>query len=140
MGVIEDITGGIKSGINSVLTTGEEALGSVSTQSLAFGAAGIATGAVVATGIAALTSSTQKKRSKKRKTSKKGRSRDWRYASKQKHEVAYRKHRKKLHKKSYQKKYKIHTSRRKGVHYTKNGQPYILLRSGKARFIKGRRK
>lgn len=28
----------------------------------------------------------------------------------------------------------------KKVHYTKNGQPYILLASGKARFVKGRRK
>lgn len=26
------------------------------------------------------------------------------------------------------------------VHYTKNGQPYILLRSGKARFVRGRRR
>lgn len=28
----------------------------------------------------------------------------------------------------------------KSVKYTKNGQPYIILRSGKARFIKGRRR
>lgn len=26
-----------------------------------------------------------------------------------------------------------------GVKYTKNGQPYIILKSGKARFIKGKR-
>ena len=29
--------------------------------------------------------------------------------------------------------------RSKGVKYTKHGQPYIILKSGKARFIKGRR-
>lgn len=28
---------------------------------------------------------------------------------------------------------------RRGVKYTKNGQPYIIMKSGKARFIKGRR-
>lgn len=68
----------------------------------------------------------------KKKVSKKGRRRDWRFASKQKHEVAYRKRRKKLGMKSYQKFYK----KRKGIHYTKKGQPYIILKSGKARFIK----
>lgn len=30
-------------------------------------------------------------------------------------------------------------SRKGGVRYTKNGQPYIILKSGKARFIKGKR-
>lgn len=30
--------------------------------------------------------------------------------------------------------------KRGGVKYTKNGQPYVILKSGKARFIKGRRK
>lgn len=51
--------------------------------------------------------------------------------SKQKHEVYYWKHRKKRkssrRKKSYQ---------GKKVYYTKHGQPYIKLSSGKARFIK----
>lgn len=34
---------------------------------------------------------------------------------------------------------KSSTGRRGGVKYTKNGQPYIIMKSGKARFIKGRR-
>lgn len=79
---------------------------------------------------------------KKKKRTKKGRRRDWRFASKQKHEVAYRKRRKKLGRKSYQKKYK--TAKRVGkIYYTKKGQPYKILASGKARFIKktkGRKK
>jgi hypothetical protein len=31
-------------------------------------------------------------------------------------------------------------TKRQGVKYTKNGQPYIILASGKARFIKGKRR
>lgn len=46
-----------------------------------------------------------------------------RFNKRQKWEVAYRR---KKHK--------------RGVKYTKNGQPYIILASGKARFIKGKRR
>lgn len=49
-----------------------------------------------------------------------------RFNRRQKWEVAYRKRKK--------------SKSRKGVKYTKNGQPYIILASGKARFIKGKRR
>lgn len=45
--------------------------------------------------------------------------------------------RRKVHRKSSRKSRK---SRRSGTRYTKNGQPYIILASGKARFIKGKRR
>lgn len=34
---------------------------------------------------------------------------------------------------------KTHVKRKGKIKYTKNGQPYIILSSGKAKFIKGRR-
>jgi len=46
--------------------------------------------------------------------------------SKQSWEVAYRKRKKKSGKRKS----------RRGLHYTKKGQPYIILKSGKARFVK----
>ena len=60
---------------------------------------------------------------------KRGWKQDRKRKSKQKWEVAYRKRkarRGRIHK----------SSKRKGKHYTKNGQPYIILASGKARFVK----
>lgn len=100
------------------------------------GLAGSAAGVLGTTAISRSTK-TKRKSSSKRKR-KKGRSRDWRYASKQKHEVAYRRRRRKLGKKSYQKYYK---KKRGRVHYArKTGQPYIILASGKAKFIKGKRR
>lgn len=51
----------------------------------------------------------------------------------QKWEVAYRRKKRKSKKKSHS---------RRGIHYTKNGQPYKIMSNGRARFIKrkGRRK
>ncbi len=103
---------------------------------------GIGAGAlgITALGVGLVTRKKKKKAKKKaKKKTKKGRSKDWRYASKQKHERAYRRRRKKLGKKSYQKKYKKRSKSKKRtgkIYYTKKGQPYIILRSGKAKFIK----
>jgi len=93
-------------------------------------------------GVQAINKATKSSSSRKKKT-KKGASRDRKYISKQKHEVAYQRRRKKLGKKTYGKKYKTksHISKsKKGIHYTKNGQPYKILASGKERFIKKTRK
>lgn len=80
---------------------------------------------------------TTTKRRKKRKTSK-GRSRDRKFISKQKHEVAYQKRRKKLGKKTYGKKYKTRKGKKRvgTIYHTRAGQPYKIMSSGKARFIK----
>lgn len=74
----------------------------------------------------------------KRKTTKRGRKRDRRFKSKQKHEQKYK--RKKKYK-VYKKKGWIHPKRKSKkrvgkIYYTKKGQPYKILKSGKARFIK----
>lgn len=87
----------------------------------------------VALGVAASKSSSSKRSSKKRKRithTKRGWKQDRkRFNKRQKWEVAYRKRKAKK------------STRGKGrVRHTKNGQPYIILKSGKARFIKkGRR-
>lgn len=106
------------------------------------GAAGLVLGGVVGSKIAkrkkrkSKSRSSRKRdsrsRSKKRKTRRKTRSRDHKFLSKQKHEQRYKRKRKRP--------YKIYKSRRGGVKYTKNGQPYIILSNGKARFIKGKRR
>jgi len=78
----------------------------------------------------------QKAKSKRKKYSghtKRGWKLDRAKRSKEKHELAYQR-RKKLKKKS---------KSRRGIHYTKNGQPYKILANGRARFIKktkGRKK
>jgi hypothetical protein len=60
------------------------------------------------------------------------------FKSKQKHERRYKRKRKyKIYgKKGYQHPKRKHSKMKKGIHYTKNGQPYKILSSGKARFIK----
>lgn len=93
-------------------------------------------------GAAAVIGSTSKKKTR----SSRGRSRDRRFISKQKHEV---RRRRKRPGKIYGKKGKYYSrkplrkagAKRRGgkkIYYTKNGQPYIKLKSGKARFIKRR--
>lgn len=84
---------------------------------------------VVGAGVAVAIAASSGKKSK-RNSSKKGRSRDRKFISKQKHEQRYKR-------KTKGKRYKTKKhSKRKGVHYTKKGQPYIILSSGKAKFIK----
>lgn len=105
-------------------------------------AAGVAVGGVTAAGIIAATNNKSKKKSSKKRKGKGNRDRI--FKSKQKHERRYKRKRKY---KVYGRKGWINPKRKKskssrskkGVHYTKNGQPYILLRSGKARFIKRRK-
>lgn len=74
--------------------------------------------------------------SRKKKTSR-GRKRDRKFISKQKHERRYKR---KTKGKRYKSKKRKSSTRSKGVKYTKNGQPYIILSSGKAKFIKGKRR
>lgn len=99
----------------------------------------VAGGAIVGTAVAlaprSKTSSRKKSsRSKRRIThTKRGWKQDRARRSKQKWEVAYQKRKKK------RKSSKKHHAKRHGrVRYTKKGQPYVILRSGKARFIKKR--
>jgi ribulose kinase len=101
-------------------------------------AVGLGTAGIVGVGagIVAIASTSSKRKSKKKssrksKKSKKSKSRKLKFGSK-----AYRKkylgHKKR--KKSYSKVTKRTSHKR--IRYTKNNQPYIILPSGKARFIK----
>lgn len=106
---------------------------------LAIGGGALALGAGVVT-VAALGS---KAKSKTRKS--RGRSRDRKFKSKQKHEQRYKRKRKyKVYgRKGYinpKKKTKKKTGSKKIYYARKTGQPYVLLASGKAKFIKGQRR
>jgi Flp pilus assembly protein TadB len=124
---ISSIQDGLQSSIGEVTSI-------VAEHPVAVGA-GVVGAAALGAGIVALASSSSKKKTK-RKTHKKIKhtSRGWKQdrarRSKQKWEVAYQKRKRKL--KARRRK----GSHRRGTHYTKNGQPYIILKSGKARFIK----
>jgi len=107
----------------------------------------IAVGAgVVGAGVAgAVAIGKSRKKTKSKTRTKKGRSRDRKYISKQKHE---RKRVRKRGAKIYKRKGKWlsrtkrapsnkKTKKRTGkIYYTKKGQPYKILASGKARFVK----
>jgi DNA repair photolyase len=91
---------------------------------------GVAAGSLVT---AAVLGSNKSSSSKNRKRSSKGRARDRKFKSKQKWEQRYKRKRP----------YKVYKHRKsKGkkrvgkTYYTKKGQPYKILSSGKARFIK----
>lgn len=77
--------------------------------------------------------------SKKRKKSRSGRARDRRFKSKQKHEQRYKRKRPyKVYKKKGTFSDRKKSKSRRGIHYTKNGQPYKIMSNGRARFIKRR--
>lgn len=95
--------------------------------------------AVAGTGvaIAALSGGSNKKTSKRvRKKithTRRGLKQDRARRSKQKWEVAYQRRKRKNHKSK-------NSKSRRGIHYTKNGQPYKIMANGRARFIKKGRK
>lgn len=89
-------------------------------------AAGVATGAVIA---ASGNGSSRRKRSKR--SLKQDRAR----VSRQPWEVAYQKRKRRLARRKKSKK----SRSRKGIRYTKNGQPYKIMANGRARFIKKKR-
>ena len=91
-----------------------------------------------------------KSRKKNKAKTKKGRARDRKFRSKQKHELAYVRRKKRAGKKITRPAYKTKKSKKSKskkrvgkIYYTKKGQPYKIMASGKARFIKktkGRKK
>lgn len=115
MSILDNVSGIIESAVANPVVAA--AGGAVVGAGLGAGAVALASGA---------TSSVKRRKTKSRI---KHTSRGWkqdrkRYNKRQKWEVAYRKRKRKR------------SSSRRGVKYTKNGQPYIILKSGKARFIK----
>ena len=107
-------------------------------------AAGAAIGGAVVGGVATgliVSASKRKRKSKNRSSRKRGRrikhtkrgwAQDRKRRSKQKWEIAYQR-RKRKHKKRSKRSGRIYYAR-------KTGQPYIILASGKAKFIKGKRR
>ncbi len=133
-----DIKAILENGYDSVVSSLTDAAGNITTEQIAVatvGTAALAGG--VALGVTAYKKSKRKKTTKKRKSTKTKRKtskkRKLKFGSK-----AYRK--KYLSKRRKQKKPYTAGKRKdtstKRIRYTKNNQPYIILRSGKARFIK----
>ena len=110
--------------------------------------AGIGVGVLAASGlvVAGLKGAgVSKGRRKTKKKTSKGRKRDRKFRSKQKHELAYVKRKRRLGKKITRPRYKSRSTRttRKRVgktYFTKKGQPYKIMSSGKAKFIKKKRR
>jgi len=129
---INEFVGEAKAGLNEFIDDNKGILGYIGA-GLGGAVIGGAAGYMVGKG------SSKKKRTSSRKSKSKrrarrgmsGRSRDRKYISKQKHERYYAKTHPKRRKTG-----KYYKSRSKRVKYTKNGQPYILLSNGKARFVK----
>ena len=111
-------------------------------------AVGVGVVGVTALGVAVATRNKKVAKKKKktiRKRTTRGRSRDRKFISKQKHEIKRRRKRPaKIYKKKGKytsriplRKSKRTTKKRVGkIYMTKNGQPYKIMASGKARFIK----
>jgi len=116
-------------------------LPAISARDAIIGATGLVVGATAgatAGYIAGKSSSSRRRKGRKKKRKTTGRSRDRRFISRQKHERAYVKKHGSRGRKRY--KSRKRSNSRRGIRYTKNGQPYKILASGKARFIKRRKR
>jgi len=130
MADVNDLLGAVSNGIDGILGSVPSAVKSGAVAALGGAVVGSAvTGAIMAS--SSSSKSKSKKRRKKITHTKRGWKQDRARRSKQKWEVAYQRRKRK--------KAKSH-SRRGRVRHTKNGQPYIILKSGKARFIKKKRR
>lgn len=116
---------------------GEDVKEFVQEKPLAAAGIGVAALGVAALGAAVVIKGKKKKSNSKRKTGRKikhtrrGWRQDQKRVSKQKWEKAYQRRKKRSGKK---------TKKRTGkIYYTKKGQPYKMMASGKARFIKKRK-
>lgn len=136
-----DIKAILENGFDNVVSSLTDAAGNITAPQVAIATvSGAAIGGGVAIGIAAVKKKrkkTSKRKSKKRssKSKKRSKKRKLKFGSK-----AYRK--KYLGKKRKHRQKKPHTAGKRRdtshrrIRYTKNNQPYVILPSGKARFIK----
>lgn len=124
---------------NGLLNSGlDSALATIENNPLASVGGAAIGGVAVGLGSAAIISGLNKRKNKRRKRSSSGKrgrrikhtKRGWKQdrarRSRQKWEVAYQKRKK--------------SRSKKGIHYTKRGQPYKIMSNGRARFIKRRGK
>ena len=124
----------LTNGYDTVISHVSDIASDISAKQIALGA-GVTAG-VVALGVGAVVLA-KKRKARKKKGRMSAHARDRRFKSKEKHE---QRHKRKRKYKVYKRKGWIHPKRNskgnRGVKYTKHGQPYIILKSGKARFIK----
>ena len=127
-------------GLTDVLQgVAEDVKSFISEKPLATAAIGAAVVGATALGTVAVVRARRKTRKVRKKKTKRGRKRDRLFKSKQKHERKYKRKRKykKYGTKGWIKPKKRTSKKRTGkTYYTKKGQPYKILASGKARFIK----
>jgi len=119
-------------GINNLIEGVTEA---ISNNPTAATLGGVAVGTALGVGGTLAVGALTKKRTKKRRSSKSRR----KHPRHQKIHQHYGLREVRIKKRS-RKHHKSHSRRKGGVHYTKNGQPYIILSSGKAKFIKKKRR
>ena len=155
MSLASDILQKVKIGGKQLLESGAQSVGSAQefvrknpvTSGVAV-AGGVLAGITAVQIVRKTKSKASKIKAKRKKTiGKKGGSRDRKFISKQKHEQAYIRRKRKAGKKITRARYKTKTSKSKKrvgkLYYTKKGQPYKIMASGKARFVKkskGRKK
>ena len=130
MGALDALKDGLSTGVGEVTE-----FISAHPVETAIGAGVVTVGGALA--VAAIVGKASKTKARRAST-KRGRKRDARFKSKQKHERRYKRKRKyKVYgKKGWINPKKKHSKSKRGIHYTKKGQPYKILASGKARFIK----
>jgi len=130
MGIIDEIGVGINTAEQFVQAN---AVTSTVGAAVVGGAVGVAAGAAIGSAVAKRSKRRSSRASRKRGRRIKHTNRGWkqdraRFNKRQKWEVNYRKRKRKSSK----------SRSRKGIHYTKNGQPYKIMSNGRARFIKKR--
>jgi len=127
-GILEQV----ENGIGGIIGEANKLTGSTTNTLIGAAVGTAAVGGAVALGVAASkasSSNAKRKTGKRIKHTKRGWKQDRARRSKQKWEVAYQRRKRKN---------KRHTRRSGRIRHTKNGQPYIILKSGKAKFIKRR--
>jgi hypothetical protein len=133
-----DTNGLLNKGLDTALATIENNPLAVAAGAVVGGLAlGVGTGALIRTTVKRKNKRGKRKSSRKRgsriKHTKRGLAQDRKRRSKQKWEVAYQKRKKKRSRSGSKRRGKVYYAR-------KTGQPYIILSSGKAKFVKGKRR
>jgi len=119
---------GLNDGIQGI-TDGIDAFIDNNTAAVVGGAAAIGVASGIGIGALIGSSSNGSKRRKRTHTKRGWKQDRKRFNKSQKWEVAYRKRKRKA-------KHSKRSRSKKGIHYTKKGQPYKILANGRARFIK----
>jgi len=128
----------LQNALGATISKVKGALGNVSP---AVAGAAIAGGVGVGAGLAGVAALRKRRKKTAAKKSRKKKGRKLKFGSKA-WRRKYSRRRKNKHRTSSHGRLRYHSHRKrpsgKGIHYTKHGQPYIILSSGKARFVSKR--